>query len=287
MLPEELRPAPGEGVYSGSSSLKLAVPLGAMVGEDVEVAQELLPEVGIRRDPLAANPDRSLHSSLHPAHVVHIVIEKTSAPRTSPRPEPSASQRHVARAAGPRKRHPVEDESQQEGTWSTMAFSSRSSSRIMSGVAVGPDRQIKPESLQIAPAPSQNGLVCVLPLSHSLTFTHPLYLPPFIQRIFSLTLRQREDHGGARMVAAAGLPRGQRKRGAALVFSRLCGGAHLGRLSARIALRHVPAGAHCIRHWDHGVYVFLCVCLCVRALPRDSCISPRPSPLRLLRSWRP
>jgi hypothetical protein len=87
------------------------------------------------------------------------------------------------------------------------------------------------------------------------------------------------------MVAAAGLPRGQRKRGAALVFSRLCGGAHLGRLSARIALRHVPAGAHCIRHWDHGVYVFeqkrihdlctnkhrlllfVCVFVCARSTP--------------------
>ena len=42
MLPEEVRPAPGEGVYSGLIIPKAGtVPLCATVGEDVEVAQEL------------------------------------------------------------------------------------------------------------------------------------------------------------------------------------------------------------------------------------------------------
>jgi hypothetical protein len=42
MLPEELRPAPGEGVYSWLVIPQAGkVPLGATVGEDVEEAQEL------------------------------------------------------------------------------------------------------------------------------------------------------------------------------------------------------------------------------------------------------
>ena len=42
MLPEEVRPAPGEGVYSWLIIPKAGtVPLCATVGEDVEVAQEL------------------------------------------------------------------------------------------------------------------------------------------------------------------------------------------------------------------------------------------------------
>ena len=42
MLPEELRPAPGQGVYSRLIIPKAGkVPLGATVGEDVEEAQEL------------------------------------------------------------------------------------------------------------------------------------------------------------------------------------------------------------------------------------------------------
>ena len=42
MLPEELRPAPGEGVYSGLVIPQAGkVPLGSTVGEDVEEAQEL------------------------------------------------------------------------------------------------------------------------------------------------------------------------------------------------------------------------------------------------------
>jgi hypothetical protein len=42
MLPEELRPAPGEGVYSVLIIPKACkVPRGETVGEDVEEAQEL------------------------------------------------------------------------------------------------------------------------------------------------------------------------------------------------------------------------------------------------------
>ena len=42
MLPEELRPAPGEGVYSGLVIPKAGkVPLGATLGEDVEETQGL------------------------------------------------------------------------------------------------------------------------------------------------------------------------------------------------------------------------------------------------------
>jgi hypothetical protein len=51
MLPEEPRPAPGEGVYSGLIIPKAGkVPRGVTVGEDIEEAQELpwtLPEVVI------------------------------------------------------------------------------------------------------------------------------------------------------------------------------------------------------------------------------------------------
>ena len=50
MLPEELRPVPGEGVYSGLVIPQAGnVPLGAPVVEDVEEAQELLsgPEVSV------------------------------------------------------------------------------------------------------------------------------------------------------------------------------------------------------------------------------------------------
>ena len=42
MLPEEVQPVPGEGIYSGLVIPKaVKVPLGAKVGEDIEEAQEL------------------------------------------------------------------------------------------------------------------------------------------------------------------------------------------------------------------------------------------------------
>ena len=44
MLPEVLRPAPGEGISAGLGNPPVVnVPLGAPVGKDVEEAQELPP----------------------------------------------------------------------------------------------------------------------------------------------------------------------------------------------------------------------------------------------------